>query len=72
MPDDRDPAALVSEKTKSEEEREAREKIDAGRGPTPEEEAAADRSKDSAAGVEEPYREMTERGANVKGEGEIE
>lgn len=72
MPDDLDPDALVTDETKAEEEREAQEQKDAGPGPTPEEEAAADRSKDSAAGVEEPYREMTERGANVKGEGEIE
>ncbi len=72
MPDDRDPDALVTDETKSEEEREAQEQVDAGREPTAEEEAAADRSKDSASGVEEPYREMTERGANVKGEGQIE
>ncbi|MDQ6696855.1 MAG: hypothetical protein M3Z46_05295 [Actinomycetota bacterium] len=72
MPDERDPDALVSDETKAEEEREAEEQSDAGRGPNAEEEAAADRSKDSAEGVEEPYREMTERGANVKGEGQIE
>lgn len=75
MPDDAtnpDPDSKVTDETKSEEEREASRRADAGDGPTPEEEAAADRSKDSAEGVEEPYREMTERGANVKGEGQIE
>ena len=44
----------------------------AGRPPTPDEEAAADRTADSAEGVEEPYRDMTEKGAHVKGEGAIE
>lgn len=67
-----DPDALVSEGTEAEEDRESHAQADAGRGPTPDEEAAADRSKDSAEGIEEPYREMTERGANVKGEGQIE
>jgi hypothetical protein len=72
MPDNRDPDVLVSDAPVSEEEREAQDRADAGRPPTPEEEAAADRSKDAAAGVEKPYRDMTERGANVKGEGQIE
>jgi hypothetical protein len=71
MPDDRDPDALVDEETKAEEDREATAHIDAGRGPTPEEEAAADRSKDSGKEVAESYREATERGANVKGEGQV-
>lgn len=76
MPEDSDspdPDSLVSDQTKSEEEREAStEHGDSGADPTPEEEAAADRSKDSAEGVEEPYRDMTRKGADVKGEGQIE
>ena len=72
MPDNRDPDVLVSDATVAEEAREAQDPADAGRPPTPEEEAAADRSKASAAGVAKPYRDMTERGANVNGEGQIE
>ena len=34
-------------------------------------EEQADRSRDSAEGVDEPCREMTDKGAHVKGEGEI-
>jgi hypothetical protein len=54
--------------------REDREAVDqsheAGRGPTPEEEAAADRSASSADGeVAEHYEEMLERGAAQEGEG---
>lgn len=72
MPDDRKPDDLVDDDTKAEEDREAGIHADAGRGPTDGEEAAADRSKDSAEDVAEPYRDMTERGAHVKGEGQIE
>jgi|GEM_PF-6400810 len=43
---------------------------DAGAGPTPEEEAAADRSADSADGeVADHYEEMIEKGAAQEGEG---
>ena len=43
---------------------------DAGRGPTPEEEEAAERSKDSATPeVAESYEEMLETGAAQEGEG---
>ncbi len=46
---------------------------DAGRMPTAEEEAVADENaKDvDLDAVETEYRDMTEKGANVKGEGEI-
>lgn len=66
-----EPDSLVDDETRREQEREASAKADPGRGPTPEEEAAADRTKDAAEGVEEPYKEMLDLGANVKGEGEI-
>jgi len=39
--------------------------------PTPEEEAAAERAAEQAPDVEEPYRDMTEKGAHQKGEGAI-
>jgi hypothetical protein len=41
------------------------------REPTPDEDAAAERAADSAADVEEDYKESTERGANQEGEGKI-
>lgn len=40
--------------------------------PTPEEEAAAERAAEQAPDIEEPYREMTERGAHQEGEGKID
>ncbi len=42
---------------------------DAGRGPTPEEEAAAERADAHPDQVAEPYEEATERGASQEGEG---
>ena len=42
---------------------------DAGRGPTPDEEAAAERADADPANVREAYEEATERGANQEGEG---
>ncbi len=44
-----------------------------GPTPTPEEERAAERSKDDVDldKVDEHYREMNEKGANVKGEGNV-
>lgn len=39
--------------------------------PTPDEEAAAERAAEDAPDIEEPYREMTEKGAHQKGEGAI-
>lgn len=62
---------LVSDATRAEEEKEAAEKPEPGRGPTPEEEAAAERSRDLEPGVAEAEKEANERGANVKGEGQI-
>ena len=45
---------------------------DAGRGPTPDEEAAAERADAHPDETREPYEEMTEKGANQKGEGRAE
>jgi len=43
----------------------------AGRGPTPEEEAAADRSGAVSPATVEAYREMIFRGATQRGEGRL-
>lgn len=43
----------------------------AGRGPTPEEEAAAERSGGQGPATADAYREMTFRGANQRGEGRL-
>ncbi len=52
----------------------AADTADSGRGPTPEEEAAADRSADDVDldRVGDHEREMLETGANVRGEGQID
>lgn len=72
MSDTQDPSEdLLSDATRAEEEKEAAEKPDPGRGPTPDEEAAADRSAKVDDGVAEAERAANERGANVKGEGQI-
>ena len=39
--------------------------------PTPDEEEAAERAADQSPDIEEPYRDMTEKGAHQKGEGAI-
>ena len=62
---------LVTDETRAEEQSEAREGHEVGRGPTPEEEAAADRSRGSAEGIEDNYRDMTRKGAEIEGEGSV-
>jgi hypothetical protein len=59
-----------SDETRAEEASEARQPADAGRGPTPEEERAAD-SNPPDPDVAAHEREMTERGANQQGEGRL-
>ena len=54
--------------TRESEQRAAHSEHAAGRPPTPEEERAAEKSR-TGPGVAEHYQEMTERGANQKGEG---
>lgn len=44
---------------------------DAGRGPTADEEEAAERAAESAPDVSDPYEEALHRGADIKGEGQI-
>ena len=57
--------------TQQEEEREARADHAADRPPTDSEEKAAPDREDLGQGVAEHAEEMAERGANVKGEGEL-
>lgn len=57
-----------SDATREEEARQAGKAHDAGREPTPEEEAAAERNKVDPA-TREGYEEMNERGAHQEGEG---
>ena len=57
-----------SDATRAEEARQAGKSHDAGREPTPEEEAAAERNTVDPA-TREGYEEMLERGAHQKGEG---
>jgi hypothetical protein len=54
--------------TRAEEAEEARKGHDAGRGPTPEEEAAAEQNTVDDK-TREGYEEMLERGAHQEGEG---
>ena len=56
--------------TRQSEVRVARAEHPPGRDPTPDEENAAEQHRTDAA-VAEHYREMTERGANQKGEGRL-
>jgi len=57
-----------SDDTRSEEAREAEKSHDAGREPTPDEEAAADKNSTDPK-TREAYEEALERGANQQGEG---
>jgi len=63
------PRTEPSDATEAAEEREAQAEHRADRPPTSEEEATAPTSVE--AGVEESYKEMAEKGAAVKGEGEL-
>lgn len=62
---------LVTDATRSEEEQEATEHTHADRAPTPEEEAAAERHGELDPEVAKTHEEALERGANVKGEGQV-
>jgi hypothetical protein len=61
----------ISEDTKAAEARDAEAGGRADRPPTPEEEELAEEMAQEAPDVEGSYREMTERGAKVQGEGRI-
>ena len=60
----------VTEATREEEQREAMMPADAGSDPTPEESAAADQHRVDPL-VAKSNKEAMERGANVRGEGQI-
>jgi hypothetical protein len=72
MNDDR---TVPSEETDAVERVDEHSAHDAGRLATPEEEAAADKARsqfaDDEEQVAERYKDMAEKGANIKGEGEI-
>ena len=69
------PETEVTEATKQASAKEAERSHDSDRAPTADEEAAADESRarfrDDREQVAEHEDEMLERGANVKGEGEV-
>ena len=69
-PTDADTTAQVSEATREEEVREATMPADAGRLPTADEEAAADRNKVDR-DVADENKAAVERGGRAKGEGRI-
>ena len=72
---------MSDDRTRPSDATEAAERVDEAsahqpdRLATPEEEAAADESRDKLAGdeerVAEHYKDMAEKGANIKGEGQI-
>ncbi|MBN2623214.1 MAG: hypothetical protein JXA83_07600 [Acidimicrobiales bacterium] len=61
----------VTDETRSAEDRDEQATAEAGRGPTPGEEEAAERAEPVSDETREAYQEMTERGAHQKGEGRI-
>jgi hypothetical protein len=60
------------EQTTAEDEQDARAGHDADRPPTDDEEAAAERAGKPSPESEEAYKEAIERGAAIKGEGQID
>ena len=68
-----DPTERSDAATTAADETDARAEHDADRPPTPEEERAAEQSAaDVDPDVGDHYREMAERGASVRGEGQID
>ena len=79
MPDQaQDPAepeatpGTVTQATVEADERDAKKEHEADRAPTPGEEAKADEHAEVSAESAAAYREAIKRGANVKGEGQID
>lgn len=66
-----DEMTRLSDATRQEERREAHATPSAGKEPTPEEEAAAERN-DVDPNVARTNKEAVERGANVRGEGQVD
>lgn len=66
-----DELARLSDQTRQEERREATTSASAGRGPTPEEAEAAERN-DVDPEVARNNKEAVERGATVRGEGQLD
>ena len=68
---EKDQAPGIDDATREEERREASADHVADRPPSEEEERAAPGREDLDPSVEEHFEEMAERGANLKGEGEL-
>jgi hypothetical protein len=67
-----DTSGRISDETVEADERDARSDHRADRPPTPEEEAAAERDPELTDEQATAYEEAIERGAHVRGEGQIE
>jgi hypothetical protein len=67
-----DSDARIDDQTRQEDERDARASHEADRMPTPEEERAAERAGKPSGDAARNYEEAAKRGANVKGEGQID
>ena len=67
-----EPDTTPDDQTLAEDERDARAEHRADRAPTPEEEQAADRNPSVPPESSQAYTEAIERGADVKGEGQID
>jgi hypothetical protein len=68
---EKDQVSRANDATREEERRESRAEHVADRPPTKEEERSAPGREDLEPGVKERFEEMAERGASVKGEGEV-
>jgi hypothetical protein len=66
------PETTPDDETTAEDERDARAAHTADRSPTPDEEKAADANPPVSSETAEAYEEAIERGAAVKGEGQID
>jgi len=72
MSTDEDTTGQVTDKTVEADEHDAQAKHRADRPPTPEEQAAADRSPELSPESAKAYEEAIERGADISGEGQID
>lgn len=62
----------IDDQTRQEDQRDAQAKHQADRMPTPDEEKAAERAGGPSADASRNIEEAAKRGANVKGEGQID
>jgi hypothetical protein len=73
MGSEQDPgfSKVTDETRKFEQEEDERATTEAGRGPTPGEEEAAERAEPVTDDTREAYQDMVDKGVNQKGEGRI-